>query len=482
MDVAALLASLTAVAASAEANPLPYLRWTPPQERFYRLRAPRKAFRAGNQLGKTYAGLRWTIDLAAGRHPDQFRPPPLECWIVCTTMSQSVAIMRKFHDLIEASIVDDDASSNFSVKDGYGRNNPTVILSNGSVIRFKTTGQGATAFQGATIHAVLIDEPTDLDIYRELDRRLLRTGGLLGITFTPVNRDCSWLRELTEAGIVEEVHAKLTVENLTPIGSDEPLSLMDGTRMDADWIASQWRSTPSVFARVILDGEWDAAPEGVFFDCFDRERHVSASFRLSGAGSPAKWVLGLDHATAGREYGQVAVLAQVQQFRDEDGRTREAVLVVGEVVMKGTATEDQVAERVVGMLAQVGVRWRDLKEVWGDKPAWNAWTMKSNRRLFAAIARELGVPSQSLTPGIGGVKEGRGGGQGSVDAGCRYLYEAIADNLVIVHPRCKLLIDALTTWDYGKTHEAKDRIDALRYALRGYIAPRVIQTGGVRFG
>jgi len=446
------------------------------------LDAPRKGFRAGNQLGKTWAGLRWLIDIAQGKHPHQHRPPPVECWIVCTSWSQSVAIMGKFHALIDQDSVDEKASSNFSTRNGYGKDNPTVLLTNGSVIRFRTTNQGPMAFQGATITGcVLIDEPTALDIYRELDRRLLRTGAPLGITFTPVNRDCRWIRELTDKGVIQEVHANLTVENLTPIGSTEPLKLDDGTPMDASWIEAQWRSTPDVYADIILDGEWDGKPIGQFFKCFDRGRHVSATAGLSAARGPVRLVLGIDHATAARELGQCAVLAKVQQFVDGERRTREAIVAFDEVVMSGADSSQQFGAEIANMLRRHSLKWSDLFEAYGDNPSMNRHLVKGNQELARAVSRQFGVPLHSLHPKIRGAKEGRGA-SGQLDSGCRYLYEALSCDLLMVHPRCEMLIEAFETWDWDASHPAKDRIDALRYALRGFIFPRTSRKLSVRIG
>ena len=103
--------------------------------------------------------------------------------------------------------------------------NPTVVFRNGSVVRFRTTNQGPEALAGATIDYVSIDEPTDLDIYRELDKRVMRRSGSIGITLTPINRPCGWLREMVEMGSITEVHARLTPLNLTPHGRPRPLTL-----------------------------------------------------------------------------------------------------------------------------------------------------------------------------------------------------------------------------------------------------------------
>ncbi len=457
------------------------MRWTPPQEAFYLDQHPRKSFRAGNQIGKSFGGIRWIQDIALGVHPHQFRPPPLECWIVCTSWSQSVAIMTKFRELMPECEVDHDASSSFNARNAYGKDNPAVILNNGSVFRFRTTRQGPTALQGATVNAVLIDEPSSLEIYRELDRRLTRTGGQLGMTFTPANVDCRWIREITEAGIIHETHAKLTVENLTPIGSHEPFRLATGASMNQAWVDSQWRNTPAVFAAVVLDGEWEGKPIGQFFTNFDRSVHVSSARTLSPARGPVKIVLGVDHATAARG-GQVAILARYQSYADAEGRVREAIVVIDECVMEGTATAETFGNGVANMLRRHGLAWRDLHRAWGDNPAQNRYLSKSNAQLELAIARCFGFPVRTMRPRIANAEEGRGA-SGQLDSGCRYLYEALGDELLVIHPRCSHLIESFETWDFGAMHPGKDAIDALRYALREAVFP--LHTGhgiSVRLG
>jgi phage terminase large subunit-like protein len=441
----------------------------------------RKSFRAGNQLGKSFAGLRWLLDLAAGRHPKQFREPPLECWIVCTSWSQSVAIMGKFHALLDDVLVDHEASSNYSTRAAYGKDNPAVVFKNGSVVRFRTTRQGPTALQGSTIHVALLDEPPTLGIYQEVDRRLLRTGGRLGMCFTPAHVPCGWIKDLTDKGVISETHAKLTVENLTPLGCDEPLRLLDNRLMDQEWIDEQWRATPEIYADVVLDGAWEGRPVGRFFKTFDPAIHAQARALSPGRG-PVRLVLGIDHAAAGREFGQCAVLAQVQQFRTEDERTREAVNVMDEVVMVGSATSEEFGRQIVSMLARHGIRWSDLWRAYGDIPASSRVAYKGNQELERAIARATGAHVYSLRPRIKGAKEGRGAA-GLLDAGCRYIYAAISDQLLNVHPRAAHTIDGLNTWDMSPSHPKKDVCDALRYALKDFAVPFHQRNNvGVRIG
>jgi phage terminase large subunit-like protein len=465
------------------------MTWTPPQAAIHRLPARRKLLRAGNQIGKTTASLAEVIWRCIGAHPHYpTHPPPIEAWVVCTSWSQSVAIMRKFAELCPAELLDPKASSNFSIRNGYGKDNPAVIFRCGSIVRFRTTNQGPEALQGATIDYVLVDEPTDIDIYRELDRRLTRSGGTMCLSLTPANRDCAWLRDLVAAGAVQEVHATLTVANLTPEGETTPLRLLDGTPMDEAWIASQWRTTPAAYAGVVLDGEWETRPDGVFFRCFDPKRTIAAA-RLDpnrprdadkpqGSRAPIRWVLGIDYAAADREYGQTAMLCQVQETTAK-GRERQAVLVVDEVVQPGASSNAQFAAALVTMLQRHGLRWTDLHAVHGDNPVASRWVERSNLETMRYVARELGVSFNALSPRIQNAKEG-GASAAVMDAGCRYLYEQIAEGALLVHPRCVLLADALATWDYGRMHPAKDRIDALRYGLRPWIHGKRMSAVAIR--
>jgi hypothetical protein len=67
------------------------------------------------------------------------------------------------------------------------------------------------------------------------------------------------------------------------------------------------------------------------------------------------------------------------------------------------------------------------------------------------------------------VKRGKGRGRGSVNAGCRYLHQAmVRPGHFFVHPRCARLLEALDRWDYSDS-DYKDPIDALRYALQRYV-------------
>lgn len=463
-NIAALLGALEALNQHAEDHPRDHFRWTPPQHAFLQSRAPRLLFRSGNQQGKTTAGIEKKL-----RHARKTNRPG-ETWIVCTSWAQSVSIMRKFHSLIPPDWVDHRQSSNYTDRSGYGKDNPAVITTWGWVFRFRTTNQGPEALQGATIDDVLIDEPTAMGIYRELDRRVMRRAGRIDIVATPANRDCTWLREMVEEGAIEEVHARLTVENLTPVGASEPLRLLDGTPMDQAWIDEQRRITPAMYAPIVLDGEWDMAPQGVWFDAFSRDLHVSRLAQLNPQRGPVRRVLGIDYSAANRDYGQCAALVQVQEQTDEHGRKVEAVLIEDEVVMSGVATNTQFADSVLDMLERRGLRWHELYRATGDNPVRSRFGLKSNIETARSVAKRLGVSSRALRPRILNAKDDVASA-GTVTVGCRYLHVAQVHRRFIIHPRCSMTIEAFETWDFDPKHPAKDRIDAIRYALKPWIFP-----------
>jgi phage terminase large subunit-like protein len=449
-----------------ERRALDRVRWTPPQHAFLSDSAPRKLLRAGNQIGKTWAGMAEVIWRAMGTHPFyRTHTPPIEAWIVCTSWAQSVAIMKKFRALCPPDAI---RRTRFDPRTGYGKDNPAVVFLNGSIVRFRTTNQGAEALAGATVHFVLIDEPTDEENYRELDRRLLRTAGAMALTLTPINRPVEYLRDLAELGLVTDHHARLTATNLTPLGMREPLRLLDGTPMDEAWIAEQRRLVLPRYAPVVLDGEWECRTEGAVFTAFDPAVHRTE--RVPDI--DLKALLGIDYGQ--RDFKQVAELAGV----DLTGEYPH-VHVLDEYVAEGDTTPDQDATAIVELLGRDrGWTWRDLDFAHGDKPYDGAGSRrrvirKSNADLQGELEKVLRRRGQlgkrvPLTPPIRQAKTGPNGGRASIDRGCTWLHRAmLRPGHFTVHPRCERLIEALQKWDFTD-NDYKDPIDALRYATWPY--------------
>ena len=163
VGLAGISSRLRLLADLAHRVPLDWVRWTKPQHDWLRLAAPIKLFRAGNQaIGKTWAQMAEVIWRATGTHPHyRTRTPPVEIWVICTSWGQSVAIQRKFWELAPKDQLTSWTRNHFRPKDGWGKDNPTVMFVNGSIVRFRTTNQGPEALAGATVHYIAIDEPPD---------------------------------------------------------------------------------------------------------------------------------------------------------------------------------------------------------------------------------------------------------------------------------------------------------------------------------
>jgi phage terminase large subunit-like protein len=452
-----------------EDNPLEDMDWTRKQSEFrelVRVTGPEISailFRAGNQIGKTIVGAALTIDacLSGGRG--------FEAWVVCTSWSQSVAIMTKVWSLVPKGQV---VGARFRAKDGFGKDNPVLQFRNGAIMRFRTTGQGPEAFAGATIHWAWIDEPTGESIYRELQKRVRKNRGRIIITLTPVNLPCEWLRKLVEKGTIREVHAKLDADALTFVGSGRRMTLADGTPMDDAWISTERFNTPEAFVPVVCDGEWETRLEGVFFTVYDPAIHRGPVPRWAPS-VKRYYALGIDYAAADREFGQVAILAEVGEKAGVRGIRKTgdySVYVHDEVFMSGASSLEEFADAVVNMIGRNGLRWESLGKVYGDLPTRSRFELKSNILLQRQIARVLQRPYAAVKPPIWGAKEGRRD-KVVVDNGCRWLYALMAQRRFLLSPKCVELSKCLQQWDRTNDHPRKDGIDALRYALRDAIFP-----------
>ncbi len=472
------LALVDGVAEEAANDPLKYQRWMVPQLKFLMLPSKSKAYRAGNQaLGKSTVGLATVLMHVRGQHPYQkVKKPPVN-WVVCSlNQTQSLAIQEKFQAFVGANELHKDCSWN--PKTGYGANKPFTQFKNGSTIRWVTDDQGPRAVAGSTLDGVLVDEPCSPEMLRELQKRLLRRAGTLLMTFTPINGPTQHIRDAIEAGFIDEIHAPLTPENLRWADTGEVVTLEDGTPCDAAWIADIKAKTHPTWSPIVDEGLWEMLPQSVFYDVFDRNKHVSTTLLVERSREfPVAWTLGIDYATADREFGHVAVLSQVQQFINTEGRRDEVINVVDVVALPGTADNLEFGQKVLKMLDDHGLRWRSLYAVIGDNPVRGRFELKGNLETTKTIARLENINRNALVPVILNAKEGTGKTTRSMWS--QYLYSAIRQNRFRVHPRAHLVIDALETFDYTDTHPRKDIIDALRYGLKPWFIPRAT-LGNVR--
>lgn len=442
-----------------------YIKWLKPQMDFIKDPAKEKLLRLGNQWGgKTTCGLADVNWRCVGRHPYLVtHTPPIEVWIVCASWSQSVAIQKKFWMLVDKNEL--DPSVEFSPLKGFIGKNPAVLYKNGSIVRFKTTQQGALNLAGSTIHVVLIDEPTDPRIYAELQKRVARNNGVVMMTMTPINGPVEWLREKCELGKIADHHYPLKAEYLIPVGMDRPLRLEDGTPMDQAWCDMLREQTLESEMGVVIDGEWEIRVEGRIFSSFDNASHTLKQLPRG----EYKLCLGMDHGD-GANFSEAAYLVAVQ----ESGGFQK-IFVLDEYVSEQSTTPDMDAAAIMSMLSRNGVTWEQLDMVYGDRSYGGrkrGLSKKSNTELLRSVAKSMGVPYSKLRPFINTVKRGEGHGRGSVDQGLRYLHHCmVRPGYFGIHLRCSRLIESLDKWD-GRDDQWKHSIDALRYALDYYIFQR----------
>lgn len=441
------------------------LRWLPPQDAFLRDDRRIKLLRLGNQWGgKTTAGLSEVDWRCTGRHPFlEVRPPPIEAWIVCASWAQSISIQTKFWNLCSRDEL--DARTVFDEVKGFRGKSPVVRYRNGSIVRFKTTRQGGLQLASATIHVVLVDEPTEQRIFAELRKRLMRTAGTMLLTLTPINGPVDYLRELSDADAISDHHWPLRAESLIPVGSFEPLRLEDGTPMDQTWVDQIRAETLPHEEPIVVDGEWEVRVEGHTFKAFDPTipgRHITDVV------PPGDLLvcLGLDYGV--KDFKQVASLVGV----DLSGEFP-AVHVLDERIGDGMTTPEQDAEAVLDMLDAWGWKWSDLHAATGDKPydagKGKGIGRKSNKEMMSALRKLLKKrgqinPRAKLHPEIQQAKTGKGGGRGSVDRGCTWLHRAmLRPGCFTIQPRCVRTIEALQKFAM-QDDDWKDPIDAIRYA------------------
>lgn len=452
------------LASLAQDDPISNVAWLPLQYSFLSSDAKVKQIRAGNQtIGKSWAALAEVIGHCRGKHPlgrPVRRLPPIEAWVICASWSQSLGIQKKLWQLLPKSEL--SPRTRFDPVSGFApTKQPVVEFLNGSIIRIKTTGQDALDFAGATIHVVLFDEPPRSPrMYTEALQRLEEMGGVLLLSYTPINAPVEYLRKLAESGQIEDHWARLTPEQLIPVGWDRPLRTKDGRPKDAAYIAEREAKVPEHERGVVVHGEWETRIEGAYFSpVFRRGTHV-ADLGLVGRWSVH---LGIDH---GHQPGkQCAVLVCVREM----GTYRQVHILDEYTDPTGRARPEDDASAILAMLRRNGLSWQHLDSAHGDRVHMpGSSSEKSNQLLSREIARQLGIlGSDEIRPPIETVKRGDGRGAGSVALGERWLYNQLATpGAVTIHPRCVRGIVAFERYvgtddDQG----SKDWMDALRYAL-----------------
>lgn len=460
-----------------ELQPLAHFLGTPPQLGLWRCPSRRRLLRTGNQIGgKTTAALVEALWWATHTHPHRQTPAgPVQVWFVCVSWTQSLNIQHKLWALCPKSAMTPDTRRRYTPERGFGANAPVVTFLDGSQIWVKTGKQDALDQAGGTVHLVCYDEPPKRQRnFSELERRLTRTGGDLILTMTPVNARIDWIRDLAEAGGITDLHYPATPEMLV-LSNGVTLRTETGEVMDADWLANERKKVMAWEEPVVIDGEWEMRADGAVWEAWNPGKHVVPQLMDSDVGPRGQRVrlcLGIDYGD--ESLRTAAVLCAVEGGDPGRGRPTR-VWVLDEYVPTSGTTVEMDGDAILEMLAARGLRWSQLARVYGDKSLTDAKgrvVRKSNAKLEAHIARRLGLSGGRTVPRVGHVKRGDNRGAGSLWHSVRWIHERmLTPGGWVVDARCKGVVDALSTWDGGSKHIAKDRIDAMRYALADYWGP-----------
>jgi hypothetical protein len=449
-------------------RPLDFLRWLPLQYAFLRSPAKVKQIRAGNQtIGKTTPALAELVWRCLGSGPfGAYAPPPITGWIVCASWSQSLEIQKKLWALLPKAELAE--RTHFDAINGFSpTKSPAIVFRNGSIIRIKTANQDALDFAGATIDVILFDEPPKRSrTFTEALQRVQERGGVVLLSYTPINAPTEYLRELVDAGQIEDHWAQLTPEQLIPVGATEPIRTADGRPKDAAWIAERRAKVPPHEVDVVIGGEWETRAVGAYFSHVFRARGPTAHVSPQLPAGRAKVLLGIDHGH--RPGKQTAILMAVVEATNDNENPR--VYVLDEYSdTTGHATPKEDAAGILRMLEINGLQWHNVDFVCGDRVHLpGSGEQKSNLDLAVQVAKRLKVPLRALRPIISTAKKR----QDSPSDGCRWLFHAMArPGHFVVSPKCTRTIAALENFRGPKTidDEWHDPIDAMRYGLQHFI-------------
>ena len=203
-----VLATLKAAVDRKTYHSISFFKPYPKQELFFEMGAFKRErlFRAGNQLGKTYAGAAEMSYHLTGQYPEGWKgrkfDHPIKAWAAgvksaATREGPQSLLCGQFGvaevfgtGMIPRDCFADRPSLSRGVTDAYD----TIQVkhyTNGtydgiSVLSFKSYEEGRYKFQGATLDVIWCDEEPPIDIYSECLARIAATGGFIYITFTPL--------------------------------------------------------------------------------------------------------------------------------------------------------------------------------------------------------------------------------------------------------------------------------------------------------
>ena len=431
-----------ALRSRAKIRPAAYYNPTPPQRSFHQMTSRAKLLRGANQIGKTTCAVLDIIWRCTDSHPfvALTRRPPIRAWIVVHSWEQSLIVQERLWEWCPKDQIHPDTE--FVPGRGFRGKTPIVRFKNGSMIRIKTCRQGSLGVASGTVDYIHVDEPPPPEIWSELSARVLQRQGILSLGITPIGAPVGWLKSMVEAGTISEIHAPLTVENVTPIGRRPML-----TQEQIDDIGRKYLP----FDRPQrLHGAWEGTVDDRLFEALSAEMITDAP--IPDLPSPPLVAIGIDHgADAG---SQVAILVVVDK-----SQTHPQFFVLDEYV-SGAHRPLVHARGILAMLARHGMTWKHVDHWIGDVPyrGKRRGGQMSNSRLSRGFEEALNFNPGKLPFTIRTAYKPRY----SVFFGAQVLHEAMERGRFWIRPGGAHLLRAMRNWT-GCDDEHKHAIDALRY-------------------
>lgn len=157
-----------------------------------------RVFMAANRVGKTVAGAYELTCHLTGEYPDWWEGKtfnhPTDCWAAGDTGQTT-------RDIIQTELLGPYSEGDGMIaRDKLGKKVMRAGSTSGAVdtiqikhvtggwsrLGFKSYDQKRRSFQGTGKHAVWLDEECPLDVYDESNMRIMTTGGVIYVTFTPL--------------------------------------------------------------------------------------------------------------------------------------------------------------------------------------------------------------------------------------------------------------------------------------------------------
>lgn len=475
--LAAILAAGKALAESDQASALSRVLWTPPQHAFLMSVLRVLLLRAGNQwLGKSYVGIADTIMRCDGSHPVDkrgHRPGGIIAIVASPSDGHSVQIQGKAWELVNKE--DLVPGQHYDATKGFKGRRPALKFRNGSIIHFRSFGQGALNLSGITADHVQIDELCSEGVYNELTMRVVRRGGTVRLTLTPINAPAEWLRKRVESGDIPELHFRCEPRHCIPMGSQEPLrDPVTGQPQDEQWVADYIAQTPEDQREVRCHGEWLRSEHNRelagWQDAYVwREPQYEGNRHVSGDEWPvfAEYGIGIDYGEgAGRT---VAILC--------GNSIRDGVLAIDEWCGDGATPIEEVARGIRRMVERIGLRLDQVHRIVGDINNARVYGQvgSMNDTLEKAFVRIEAESGRRLPPRWRIEKPFKP--RGSVDMRMRLLNEGLSNRRIRVSERCNRLLTSMRTYQRGLRNSLvlKDPLDAFNYCAEPWLTDETPQ-------